>query len=189
VALSESDQQFIYRLGERLSLSASVHMSLEKESDRGVALIGAAYLDNVLIDLLQAHMIGVASSKEFKEFFKGFGPLADFSARIKAAYLFGLIGEKVYRDLEYVRKIRNELAHNPRDLSFDNKQIQEWCGQLRHYIYHKSKDARERFINTVATLESMLMLVIVDAKQAMSPSDVSDDVLEELLRRGEEFSQ
>jgi hypothetical protein len=35
----------------------------------------------------------------------------------------------------------------------------------------------------------MLMLVIVDAKQAMSPSDVSDDDLEELLRRGEEFSQ
>jgi Mannitol repressor len=161
---------------------------LGKESDRGVALIGAAYLDDILLKLLQAHLIEAASSKEFKEFFSGLGLLSGFSSRIKAAYLLGLIGEKVYRDLEYVRKIRNQFAHNPWDLSFDDQQIKDWCSQLRHYTFHKPAGARDRFINTVSTLESLLGLVIVDAKAATIPADISDDVLEELVKRGEPTS-
>ena len=46
---------------------------------------------------------------------------------------------------------------------------------------------RVRFINTVMTLDAMLRLAIVAAKQATSPADIPDDILEELLRRAEEL--
>jgi len=43
---------------------------------------------------------------------RGFNaPLGTFSSRIKASYAFGLITEDQFKDLEYLRKIRNEFAH------------------------------------------------------------------------------
>src|SRR5262245_15222940 len=100
---------------------------LDTETDRGCALVAAAYFDTALISLLRATMIEDRTSDEFLE---SNGPLSSFSARIDAAYVFGLIAPLVRRDLHYIRKIRNEFAHDPEHLDFSNNRIRDFCHQL-----------------------------------------------------------
>jgi hypothetical protein len=54
-------------------------------------------------------MLPVQASKDLLTGFNA--PLGTFSSRIKASYALGLINEEQFRDLEYLRKIRNEFAH------------------------------------------------------------------------------
>src|SRR3546814_2970630 len=60
-------------------------------------------------------------------------PLGNFSSKIKMCYCLGLIDKMIKEDLNLIRKIRNEFAH---DLyaSFDSDKIKNWCLQLK---WHK----------------------------------------------------
>jgi DNA-binding MltR family transcriptional regulator len=158
--------------------------SLIKETDRGCALIASAFLDERLLELLQARAVEAATSEKFASFFKNEGPLATFSARIKAAYLYGFIGQNVYRDLDYVRKIRNEFAHDPEHLSFRGQQIKDWCAQLRDYLILKIDHPRIQFIMAAMALEMILDLAITDAKRSAVAPDISDNAFLELAKRG-----
>jgi len=63
--------------------------SLQKESDRGCALIGAELLSDALQRKLEHFMQGGQKLK--KELLTGLGPLSTFSARIKLSYCFHAI--------------------------------------------------------------------------------------------------
>ena len=89
---------------------------LAGESDRGLALAGAAMLDDALEVLLKARLLdkpkAVTSIVGFAR------PLGTCSSRIKVTYLLGLLEETEFRDLELIRKIRNDCAHNRGDVDF-----------------------------------------------------------------------
>jgi len=95
--------------------------TLSKESDRGVVLISASFLDEALEALLRARFsIRYPKSKSsINTLFDTFGPLHFFSAKVKICYAMDLIGEWMYRDLEIVRKLRNEFAHSAGVARFD----------------------------------------------------------------------
>jgi hypothetical protein len=63
--------------------------SLYAESDRGCALLAAAFLDERLGDLLRAFFVDDATVAD--GLLDGIGALATFSARIDLAFLLGLI--------------------------------------------------------------------------------------------------
>ncbi|MCC7596730.1 transcriptional regulator [Janthinobacterium sp. FW305-129] len=50
-------------------------------------------------------------------------PLGTFSSRIKAAYSIGLITKEQFQDLEILRKIRNEFAHNWKPVDMAKQKI------------------------------------------------------------------
>jgi hypothetical protein len=56
--------------------------------------------------------------------------LATFSARINAAYRFGLIGAKFRKSLHYVRKVRNAFAHHTKTPSLDDSPYRDWISQM-----------------------------------------------------------
>ncbi|WP_394478609.1 hypothetical protein [Roseateles sp. LYH14W] len=43
-----------------------------------------------------------------------------FSAKIDAAYRFGLVSDKFCRDLHLIRRIRNDVAHKPQGFKFED---------------------------------------------------------------------
>jgi DNA-binding MltR family transcriptional regulator len=88
--------------------------SLSKESDRGVVLTSASFLDEALEVLLRERFsIRQPKSKSsMKPLFQPFGPLSTFSGKITICYAIDLIGKWMYEDLEIVRKLRNEFAHS-----------------------------------------------------------------------------
>lgn len=83
--------------------------TLRDHDERGLVLSLAAFAEEALGRLIEAFMLPVQASKDLLTGFNA--PLGTFSSRIKACYALGLINEEQFKDLEYLRKIRNEFAH------------------------------------------------------------------------------
>jgi DNA-binding MltR family transcriptional regulator len=98
---------------------------LESESDRGAALMGAAYLDTALKSLIEASLAG-GSTVADKLLNLPNAPLGTFSSRIALAYGLGHIGPNYFRVLESIREIRNAFAHFRRSLTFEDPEIKAW---------------------------------------------------------------
>ena len=99
-----------------------------KQGDRGTALVAAAWLDDALEVRIRAAFRpdkGIAD-----DVFRPDGPLGSFAARIKLAYLLGLIEPFARKDLDFIRRIRNDFAHGRNDLYFTTPRIKDRCKQL-----------------------------------------------------------
>lgn len=97
------------------------------ESDRACAVLGAASLDSRLQSLFERRL------RSFRdEILTGGGPVATLSARIRIARALAWISEDVHFDLNQVRVIRNDFAHNAdHQLSFADSSIADRCRALR----------------------------------------------------------
>ena len=93
----------------------------EPGSDRAVAVVCTAIVENRLTALLKAAMRDDA--KVHEELFRPSGPVGSLSAKIKLAYLLGLMQEDLYRDLLLVTKIRNDFAHSVKITSFEDASV------------------------------------------------------------------
>jgi mannitol operon repressor len=98
------------------------------ETDRGAALVGAALVDNRLERLLKNHFIDCKQSIDILS--GGSSPLGSFSARANIAYCLGLITEIEYKEIENIRKVRNEFAHKVHGLTFLDQKINAICQNL-----------------------------------------------------------
>jgi DNA-binding MltR family transcriptional regulator len=110
---------------ERIAKRDELFEALTRESDRGLILVSASYLDIALEDLLRSKFTSLnkASSVIINSLFDNFGPLSSFSAKIKIVYAMGLVEEWVYHDLEVIRKLRNEFAHGMGLAAFSSKEV------------------------------------------------------------------
>jgi DNA-binding MltR family transcriptional regulator len=97
------------------------------ESDRGAVVLAASYLDSLLGDLFRAAMAEDASCDAL---LGGFGPLSAFSSRIEVAYAFGLLASEIRDDLNLIREIRNDFAHNVGTASFGTLGVRDRCAVL-----------------------------------------------------------
>jgi DNA-binding MltR family transcriptional regulator len=106
--------------------------ALSRESDRGLILVSASHLDEALERLLRARFsIEHKKSKSMIDpLFNTFGPLSTFSAKIKMSYAIDLIEKWVYRDLEILRKLRNEFAHSIKPAVFDSVEVAKLTEKL-----------------------------------------------------------
>jgi len=104
--------------------------NLKNESDRGVVLISAELINNCLTSLFEKYLI---LNKDLREGIleNSLAPLHTFSNKIKMAYSLGLIDKEQYKNLEYVRKIRNKFAHRIFDASFEDDKIIVWCKKIK----------------------------------------------------------
>jgi hypothetical protein len=101
---------------------------IERQEDRGAAVIGGAFLEDYLVDALKQRLL--KDQAVINDFFGGMGPLATFNAKIEMAYLLGLIGKQSRQKMHSIRRIRNEFAHNLRPLSFEAPRIKNMCQAL-----------------------------------------------------------
>ena len=102
---------------------------LKKETDRGLPLVGTVLIDEKLRDTLDAFFIGgKINSKLLND---SNSPLGTFSSRIDICYGLGLIDEFEYKEINYLRKIRNEFAHAKHGISFKTGKIKDLCSNLK----------------------------------------------------------
>lgn len=94
----------------------------EKETDRGAVIFAASLFDEALKNLLTNYLVtNVGSSDDLFE--TPNAPLSTFSSKISFSYRLGLISDKFARDLNLIRKIRNEFAHNIQGCDFSHSGI------------------------------------------------------------------
>jgi mannitol operon repressor len=83
---------------------------LKKESDRGMVLITAALLDDMLGRCIGSFLIDNPRVDQLLDNFNG--PLGSLGARALAAFSLGLLSESEYKDCDLMRRVRNSFAHN-----------------------------------------------------------------------------
>lgn len=89
-------------------LPKEITQLLEKESDRGAILIIAAYLEEILTEIVKANCVSDKEANSILDFRR---PAGDFDSKICLCNAFALISTDEGRALNYVRRIRNQAAH------------------------------------------------------------------------------
>jgi len=127
----------------------------DEGSDKASAINVQGYAEDFLRELLEKHMV---KDTAVGDLFDGFGPLATFAARIKVAFALGLIDAQMEKDLNYIRKIRNEFAHSKEPISFDKSPVRELRKQLSTANEYEDKDmdSRWKYMKTAVAVVSRL---------------------------------
>ncbi len=176
---SEKNGELIF---EKFEEVFQFRQSLTKETDRGCALMAAAYLDSEIEKLLSKHLVNNESIK--REVFGYSRPLGAFSSRIDMAYLLGLIGPKVHRDLHLIRKVRNEFGHVPTPITFDDPSLASRCRELYHDSYGKEASPRDKFNRVVM---GVLGIIHASLKTVSTIEELKDVSLENAKERTDNF--
>jgi DNA-binding MltR family transcriptional regulator len=105
--------------------------AMQESSERGFVILGTAYLDEAVRQLLGAFLVDDEGKQG--ELLDGGGraPLGAFGSRIEAAYLLGLISREEYEDLNALREIRNQYAHALHGITLDNDYLRSRVGKLQ----------------------------------------------------------
>ena len=130
---------------------------MDGEDERGLVLSASAYAEDCLGRILSAYLRKGEPSKGLIEGFNA--PLGTLAARLKAGYAIGILSREQYRDLDLMRKIRNEFAHQWEGCSFDNGKIAGWIyamSESRIGSPGKAKSPRQRFAGIMACIMAEL---------------------------------
>jgi hypothetical protein len=144
--------------------------TLGRETDRGCALVAGAYLEDQLGQLLRAFFIDEPNAAD--GLLSGREPLASFSARIQACFCLGLISKEAYRDLNIIRKIRNEFAHHAFDVTFDAGAIADRCRELKYEPFGSPLEPRAKFMRVCMGLAAHIHGKMENVERRSTPSEV-----------------
>jgi hypothetical protein len=106
---------------ERRHLAVLEEIRSPAQTDRGVAIIGAAFVDLVLREAITARLRN--DEKLMTLLFENRGPLQAFGDRINFGYALEIYASGVYRDLCALKDIRNAFAHSAEAIDFAHEGI------------------------------------------------------------------
>ena len=144
---------------------------LQKETQRGAAIVGGALLDDLLLQLIASYLVD--DKLALKELLVNpYSPLSTFASRIAAAYSLGLITRVERHDLKLIEDIRNEFAHRRPGRAFATDPVATLVAQLQapdllpdSLRRAFAKEPRQVFINVVSMLATFL-----DTRRRTAPS-------------------
>jgi mannitol operon repressor len=151
---------------EHLGKNTLLFEELTQGSDRAVAILGGAYVDEALVEAIRLRM----KKCEETDWLVGMnGPLGTFKSRICLSYSLGIIGENTFKDMEIIRDIRNDFAHKTiienskhlhDNLTFSSQRISSLCFNLsspQSVLRHKPREEPKlRYVLTVMHLSFLL---------------------------------
>lgn len=114
------------------------------ETERGKALVAASLIEEMLEEILRAFLLQIKATDKLFE--SANAPFSTLSAKSSAARAMGLITEEEYRDIEFIRKIRNAFAHSVL-CSFADDKVGSWARELKGgmHLIDANKDAASMF--------------------------------------------
>jgi hypothetical protein len=135
---------------------AAMLEELNAETERGVALVVTAFIDDLLGRALASFLIKNESAERLLRGFNA--PLGTFATKIAACHAMGLITDEETRQCNFVRKVRNKFAHKVQ-ASFDDDKIRDLCLNLAtdERLKETTTTARARF--TRASIVLVVALV------------------------------
>lgn len=125
--------------GPDFNAVSRLQSELRGESPRGIVLVSAAMLEEALKEIMIGHLVPNSSATD--TLFDGpSSPFGSFSAKIDGAYRLDLISHQFCRDLHIIRRIRNEVAHQPKGFTFDERNTKDRISALSqsHGIFIRS---------------------------------------------------
>ena len=108
---------------------SDVREELETASPRATAIVGAAFVEDHLQRLIHSRL--VHDKKVVEQMFGPSSALGTFSSKINLGFLMGLYSTDARRELDCIRSIRNDFAHELHINSFDIPSIKDRCATLK----------------------------------------------------------
>ena len=155
-----------------------------QESDRGSALMSAAFIDDKLGQLIESNMVDNKKAREI--IFDNSGALGTFSGKINIAYLMGLIPKKINDDIQLIRKIRNDFAHNASYVTFDTGYIASRCHALKTHTWSKKETPRTIFGSTSTSILSYINGRLKDSKRPICENDYDIETMTDIIKKSYE---
>ncbi|MEW6668369.1 MAG: hypothetical protein AB1512_24415 [Thermodesulfobacteriota bacterium] len=119
---------------------------LDHESDRALAIVTSAHLEDLLERLLSKTLNTLPPEAQEFLFQGANAPLGAFHTKIEVIKRSKLLSDEEVRDLDLIRKIRNEFAHKLIGISFETTGVRDRCAELRSaQIGGDPGTPRERF--------------------------------------------
>jgi len=147
--------------------------------DRVLAVVGAAYLDSLLEELLRAVFVG--DREEADRLLAPDRALGSNGSRYQLAYCLGLIEKEQRDDLKMIARIRNAFAHRYDVRSFDHDEPKRLLAQLH---YGKELDSIvEKLVQETADPEQQKHLRAIGASGRRKFQDTLRDLFMSLLRK------
>ena len=137
--MKNMDSKQIPEPGPDFKAVIRLQSELRAESPRGIVLVSAAMIEEALQEIMLVRFVPNSSSSD--TLFDGpMSPFGSFSAKIDGAYRIGLISQQFCRDLHIIRRIRNEVAHQPKGFTFEDAATKTRVHALSHShgIYRRS---------------------------------------------------
>ncbi|MGH6879099.1 MAG: hypothetical protein ACREHV_17200 [Rhizomicrobium sp.] len=156
-------------------------------SDRACILVGGSLLEHELEEALLSRFRSSKNAAERNALFTQGGILGSFEEKCWAAYFLRVIGPAAKRDIDLIRSIRNEAAHDMNAVSFEKTQeIANRCRELRFmsvYVkgYKPSESLRANFDTTVRVLTLLLAIRSREATSEMANAIASNHLDEKFL--------
>jgi hypothetical protein len=127
---------------------------IEKQTDRGAAIVAATVIDNVLETLITSRLIELSSKRREALFDQINAPLRSLSSKIELAFALGLFNAERKESLHLIRDVRNKFAHRIDSVSFDHPEIAAIIEarvppKVREY---KAMSTRTKFLFSANTL-------------------------------------
>lgn len=98
------------------------------ESDRGVAIVGAAIIEEALTDAITAWL---ENAEDRDSLFHDVGsPFGTFRNKTVSAYALGICSKEIREQIDIVRTIRNLFSHTLRSIDFKNHDVTALCHRL-----------------------------------------------------------
>jgi mannitol operon repressor len=117
-------------------------LEMNTETDRGIALVLTSFLDKILGDTLRAFLINNEAAKLLLTGFNA--PLGTFSSRIVACHALGLITDDEAAQINILRKVRNEFAHEI-GVHFSEGRVKDLCNNLGAAERDSETKPRDKF--------------------------------------------
>lgn len=130
--------------------------TLGRATDAATVLVAAETLSQELAGLLESKMPNL-TSKSKKKLFRGYGPVATFSARTEMAYVFGFIDKELFDDINILRGIRNDFAHATTSIHLESPEIVD---QVRKWTGLKTGNGRVQFFHKSLQISRRVKLLI-----------------------------
>ena len=117
----------------------SILRELIDSPPRSSVLTAASLIDYALERLIGSHL-RTPSKKNDWELFTDNGLFGTFSRKIMGAYYMKLIGPNTRRELDIIRAIRNDCAHDLKPVTFATLGIASRCRELRAFLGRSFSD-------------------------------------------------
>ena len=148
---------------ERGAVSVINELQDPAQSDRSVAIVGAAYMDLVLLEVIGSRLPR-RDAAVIKELFEDRGQLQPFGARIQLGFLLNAYGVGIYQDLRAIKDIRNAFAHSADAMDFDHPEVARLANglllekkKIKYGDQPEPSTPRERYVREVVLLADFLV--------------------------------
>ena len=155
---------------------------LNEEDDYPCIILSTSFLEQALGTLLASRMVKCEQTTSLLE---PSGPLGMLGARANAAYCLELIPYKMWKNIDTIRKIRNDLAHSYFSKDFTDQSVRDLCMNLNLYnsttvisIGSDNKDTldsslendpRNRFTYVVVIMANIILLTALNESSKELP--------------------